>query len=125
MEEGYATFSYSPIPDDQGSFGGILCPVTEETQRIIGERQLALLRELATRTADARTWREAYTLAANALETNSDDLPFVLLYAVDAERRSASLVGISGIARGAKASPETVLLDSPCLWPLEEERRTS
>ena len=40
-EETYVTFSYSPIPDDRGGFGGILCPASEDTQRIIGERQLA------------------------------------------------------------------------------------
>ena len=46
-EETYYTFSYSPIPDDQGKPGGIICANTDDTQRAIGERQLALLRELA------------------------------------------------------------------------------
>ena len=53
-EETYYTFSYSPIPDDDGSPGGIICANTDDTQRVIGERQLKLLRELASRTADAR-----------------------------------------------------------------------
>ena len=48
-EETYYTFSYSPVPDDEGGTGGILCANTDDTQRIIGERQLALLRELAAR----------------------------------------------------------------------------
>jgi hypothetical protein len=30
-----ATFSYSPIPDDHGGLGGILCPVTEETNVLL------------------------------------------------------------------------------------------
>src|ERR1700686_5419625 len=46
-EETYYTFSYSPIPDDDGSAGGIICANTDDTQRVIGERQLALMRELA------------------------------------------------------------------------------
>ena len=46
-EETYYTFSYSPIPDDDGGVGGIICANTDDTQRVIGERQLALLRELA------------------------------------------------------------------------------
>ena len=54
-EETYYTFSYSPIPDDDGSTGGIICANTDDTQRVIGERQLALLRELAAGTTDART----------------------------------------------------------------------
>src|SRR5216684_2113301 len=46
-EETYHTFSYSPLPDDEGGIGGMLCVVTEETERIIGERRLRILREVA------------------------------------------------------------------------------
>jgi signal transduction histidine kinase/ActR/RegA family two-component response regulator len=123
-EEMYVTFSYSPVPDDNGGFGGIICPATEETERIIGERQMALLRELGARTADARTYKEATELAASALQTNPADLPFALIYVVDPERRSAQLVEASGIARGASAAPDAVALDAPCLWPLDEVSRT-
>ena len=119
-EETYVTFSYSPIPDDLGGFGGILCPASEDTQRIIGDRQLALVRELPARTADARTWRDACRLSAKAMETNPNDLPFALIYTIDRKGRSASLAAASGIARIAKASPETLTLESPVLWPLEE-----
>ena len=42
-EETYYTFSYSPIPDDDGTVGGIICANSDDTQRVIGERQLALL----------------------------------------------------------------------------------
>src|SRR5689334_24963048 len=54
-EETYYTFSYSPVPDDDGGVGGIICANTEDTRRVIGERQLALLREVAVATANART----------------------------------------------------------------------
>ena len=43
LEETYYTFSYSPVPNDQGGTGGIICANTDDTQRIISERQLALL----------------------------------------------------------------------------------
>ena len=49
-EETYYTFSYSPIPDDDGVVGGIICANSDDTQRVIGERQLALLRDLAADT---------------------------------------------------------------------------
>jgi PAS domain S-box-containing protein len=119
-EETYVTFSYSPIPDDRGGFGGILCPAGEDTQRIIGERQLAVVRELPARTADARNWREACRLAAKAMETNPHDLPFALIYTIDRKGRTASLAAASGIAGSNKAAPETLSLDKPSLWPLEE-----
>ena len=41
-EETYYTFSYSPIPADDGTVGGIFCANSDDTQRVIGERQLAL-----------------------------------------------------------------------------------
>ena len=46
-EETYHTFSYTPLADDDGAVVGMLCVVTEETERIIGERRLRALRELA------------------------------------------------------------------------------
>ncbi len=54
QEETYYTFSYSPVPNERGGTGGILCANTDDTQRIIGERRLAVLREIASRTVDAR-----------------------------------------------------------------------
>ena len=56
-EETYYTFSYSPIPDDDGTAGGIICANTDDTQRVIGERQMALLRDLAAGDRHARNWR--------------------------------------------------------------------
>src|SRR6185312_15991752 len=66
-EETHYTFSYSPIIDDDGTTGGIFCANTDDTQRVIGERQLALLRELAAGTAHARSWQEACVRSAGAL----------------------------------------------------------
>jgi hypothetical protein len=46
-EETYHTFSYSPLADDTDKVVGMLCVVTEETERIIAARRLTCLRELA------------------------------------------------------------------------------
>ncbi|HTU47099.1 MAG TPA: ATP-binding protein [Bryobacteraceae bacterium] len=117
-EEAYVTFSYSPIPNDEGGFGGILCPVTEETRRIFGERQLSLLRELATRTANARTCDEACKSVASTIEARSVDVPFALIYLIDLEKQCAFLTARSGLPVGSPLIAETVPLDAPCLWPL-------
>src|SRR5262249_41913427 len=37
-EETYHTFSYSPVFDDAGTIAGLFCVVTEETDRVVGER---------------------------------------------------------------------------------------
>src|SRR5262245_27429001 len=82
-EETYFTFSYSPVPGDDGNVGGILNTVQETTIKVRGERQIRMLHDLAARAADARSERDAFRIAAEVLATNPLDLPFVLLYALD------------------------------------------
>ncbi|MBW4491277.1 MAG: response regulator [Trichocoleus desertorum ATA4-8-CV12] len=110
-EETYYTFSYSPVPDVEGKTGGILCANTDDTQRIIGERQLALLKELASRTADARTFDEACTLSTACLATNPYDLPFSLIYLVEPDQQCALLAGTSGIEPGHSIIPQAIALN--------------
>ncbi|MGN6547448.1 MAG: ATP-binding protein [Aureliella sp.] len=121
-EETYHTFSYSPVPDDRGGVGGLLCVVTEDTERTIGERRLRTLRELAARTTDeAKSVEEASQTAARILGANPKDVPFALLYLLDADGRRVSLAGASGVAPDTPVSPSTVDLaqhDAP--WPLKE-----
>ena len=74
-DETYYTFSYSPLPNDEGETHGIFCANTDDTQRIIGARRLAVQRELASRTIDVRTIRDACASSAAALESNPFDLP--------------------------------------------------
>ena len=124
-EETYYTFSYSPIPNDDGSTGGIICANTDDTARIIGERQLALLKELAARTADARTFDDACTLSASCLETNLYDLPFAAIYLVDPEKQQAVLAGTSGIDRGQPVVPETVDLKGDTIWHFRDVLKTN
>ncbi|MEH1784395.1 MAG: ATP-binding protein [Nostoc sp.] len=123
-EETYYTFSYSPVPNDQGDTGGIICANTDDTQRIIGERQLALLRELAARTVDARTFDEACTLSASCLESNSYDLPFAMIYLVDPDKQEVFLAGTCCIDQNHLAVPETVALDADGVWPFAEVIKT-
>ena len=122
-EETYYTFSYSPVPKDEGGTGGIICANTDDTQRVIGERQLALLRDLAAGTADARSWRQACERSAAALATNPRDLPFAMIYMAEPDGRSLSLVGAAGIEPGHAAAPASVPLDGPSPWPFAEVLR--
>ncbi|KYG07913.1 histidine kinase [Sorangium cellulosum] len=123
QEETYYTFSYSPVPNDQGGTGGIICANTDDTQRIIGERQLALLRDLAAQTANARTWEDACAHSARSLATDAKDIPFALIYVVDADKQRMQLAGTTGIARGHAAAPETIALAEGSIWPVAEVLR--
>ena len=55
LEEAYFSFSYSPIHGEDGAVGGVFCPVIETTEKVIGERRLRTLRDLAARTKGAAT----------------------------------------------------------------------
>src|SRR5450432_499585 len=79
-EETYFTFSYSPVPGDDGRVGGVLNTVQETTAKVQGERQIRMLNDLSTRAADAKSADEAYRAAMAVLSANELDLPFSLLY---------------------------------------------
>ncbi len=119
-EETYYTFSYSPIPNDHGGTGGIICANSEDTERIIGERQLALLRELAAKTADARTFDQACRLSASCLQSNPHDIPFAMIYLIDPDQGRLLLAGTSGIEPGHPAAPESVAFGDSSVWPFME-----
>ena len=123
-EETYQTIFYSPIFDEFGRIGAVLCIVTDYTQRIFDQRQLALLHNLMERTTGARTWRDVCRLSARALETNSHDFPFALIYLIDPDQRRAFLAETAGIARGHQMAPEFVNLDADAVWPFTEVLKT-
>jgi PAS domain S-box-containing protein len=116
-EETYFTFSYSPVPDDNNAVGGVFCVCTDDTQRVVSERQLALLHDLAASTANTRTWKEACAFSAEALRSNQHDLPFALIYIAEPGGETLSLAGASGIQGGHPAAPEVVNISEPSLWP--------
>jgi signal transduction histidine kinase/DNA-binding response OmpR family regulator len=116
-EETYYTYSYSPIPADDGSAGGIICANTDGTQRVIGERQITLLKELAARTVDARTITEACRRSAEALLTNGRDLPFALLYLPDQDG-NYQLVATVGIEAGNAGAPRSIGAGDAAPWPI-------
>ena len=79
-EETYHTFSYSPLADDEGAIVGMLCVVTEDTERVIGERRLATLRDLSTGISGARTEEDVLAAVSANLEADQQSLPFTLVY---------------------------------------------
>ncbi|HEY9669469.1 MAG TPA: PAS domain S-box protein, partial [Coleofasciculaceae cyanobacterium] len=133
LEETYFTFSYSPVRDDSGEVGGVFCAMTETTGRIIGERRLQTLQELAAKTAEAKTVEEVCHIATTTLSINPHDIPFALLYRVEPDGKQACLTGTTGIEAGTVASPVQVDLcqeselngsDEAFRWNLSKVNRT-
>ena len=104
-EETYHTFSYSPLADDDGRVAGMLCVVSEDTERVIGERRHG---HAARRSApvDRRRCTEAEALAAAPRHARADQrsLPFTLIYLYDGTARAAAGDRRSGVAPVAPAS---------------------
>jgi len=69
VEELYFTWSYSPIPDDSGSIGGVLLVGQETTQRVLAERQLVGTAERERKLRDEADSHRAL------LETVLDQMP--------------------------------------------------
>src|SRR3954451_16803316 len=91
-EETYHTFSYSPLRDDDGSVVGMLCVVSEDTERVIGERHLQTLSRLGAAIASARAEAEVIGSATGRLAQDLRSLPFTLVYALQDEGSTARLV---------------------------------
>src|SRR6185295_10268219 len=89
LEETYFDVSYDPVRVESGTVGGVFCIVTETTERVVGERRMALLRDLAARNATARTTRVACVLAMETLAAKPEDVRFALAY-VDGELQATT-----------------------------------
>ena len=95
LEECYFAFSYSPIPDDNGHVGGVLTNALDMTERVIEDRRRQVLRDLASRTAEARDEEEVWRVSAEILGQNRSSAPFVFLYNYQASENKASLASLS------------------------------
>ena len=75
-EETYHTFSYSPLRGDVGVTEGLMCVVSEETERVIGERRLETLRTLALSLLLVHSRDQIIAGVESALRSNQQDFPF-------------------------------------------------
>jgi len=73
-EETYHTFSYSPLGGEDGRTEGMLCVVVETTERVVGERRMAHLRDLAAAVATTRTESDVLAAVAEQLGGNQADV---------------------------------------------------
>jgi signal transduction histidine kinase len=129
-EETYFDVSYDPVRGETGAVDGVFCIVSETTGRVLNERRLKTLRELAMRTTEgARSVEAACANAAQIFATNPFDLPFTLIYLYDAEAGVARLAGSSGLQDDSPAAPKEIDLGTTsgslaAPWPLGEVLET-
>lgn len=85
-EETYYTFSYTPIPGDDGGTAGMICFNTDDTYRIISERQLKTVTQLGKALTDSKNAKEVIAKTIQSLQENKHDFPFALFYSVAGDK---------------------------------------
>src|SRR4029077_18022228 len=130
LEETYYSFSYSPIRDESGKVAGLFCPSTEVTPKVINARRLRTLSQLSASPLVKKPVDPACISAPATIAKNPDDIPFAILYVVDAETERAELRQVCGIPEeAADLSPRSIDLSRDCeqeyLWPLAAVVNTS
>jgi len=107
-EETYHTFSYSPLTDDEGARVGMLCVVSEDTDRVIGERRMTILRDLGSDQAAVRTETEVFDSVRRHLGADRQTLPFTATYLFDSGvARLACTTGIRANQREGWRPPRS------------------
>jgi signal transduction histidine kinase len=125
-QETFHTFSQSPVPGDDGQVGGVLLTVQETTEQVQGERQLEVLRALAERSSYAANITDACAAAVSVLAEADADIPFSLVYCLDAECTEARLVASSPASLAGTLDIRTELgAPRERCWPFEEALRSS
>jgi signal transduction histidine kinase len=118
-EESYHTFSYSPLADDAGATTGMLCVVAEVTDRVIGERQLGVLRDVGATLAAASTRAEVMTGLETCLAGGARDVPFALVFLAGREGALHRAALHDPDRHLASGEPHVDLTD-PASWPLAQ-----
>ena len=120
-EETYHTFSYSPAPGDGPSeTGGLFCVVIEETERVLNERRISLLRELSSRLSQTTNPESVFRAVEQCLAVESRDIPFSLTYAFDEEGKVARRVSNTEIAGDHPAALPSFEIARAEPWPLSD-----
>src|SRR5580692_3851242 len=115
LEEVYCALSVGPLPDDNGNVGGVLAILLETTERVLEDRRRHLLRDLASRTAGARTEEEVWRVSAETLGENRLSLPFAFLYEYRSSEHQAYLAGAS-VNTDEALRPPVIDCHSENLW---------
>jgi len=84
-EECYFTFSYSAIRSAENGNDGVLVAVLETSDRVISDRRLRTVSDIAMQVATARSEESIFERLASTLSRNPYDVPFAALYLRDGD----------------------------------------
>lgn len=95
-QECYFIWSSFPLYDEAGTIVGVINQVLETTKRVLSERRMELLRELATKMINCRTIEESLEKMKQIFNQHKHDIPFSLFYTHDKDKNQLLLRKFSG-----------------------------
>ncbi len=114
LEEGYFTYGYSPIRDESGGVGGIFVACSENTAEVLSSRRNTVLLNL-----DHRLLLDSDKSSPDAAFAGARyDLPFLLIYHLDAGADRARLVYHHGLSLDSAAAPAVISSPAESPWPI-------
>src|SRR5689334_10093 len=113
LEETHFTVAYSPVPDETAprGIGGVLATVHEISEKVVGERRTMALRDLGAGVLEERNAHEACSRAAEILANYPKDIPFSLIYLLEAQQKAAHLVCGSSLKSDVSTCPALISID--------------
>lgn len=122
LEETFFTYSFSPVRNENGEVFGIINPCYETTQRVLSERRLNTIHDLAAQ--EIKSIKEVGRHAANILSKNNSDIPFSLIYIKSDKNDSFELIGQTGIYKDSPLAKPEVDLSNDGGWPFLQVYKT-
>jgi PAS domain S-box-containing protein len=107
-EETYYTFSYTPVPGDSGGTAGMICANTDDTDRIISERQLKTLTTLGKNLTNCLSNEEIIEKTIRSLGENQYDFPYAIFYTIKGDK--AIFAGSTELGKDLYRVPEEINL---------------
>ena len=127
LEEAFMTFSFSPIGVESGEVGGVFHPISESTDKVLGARRTAVLRDVSAAIAKSLSIEELCQALIQRYESIELDLPFVLFYQLNGNRLQR--MGAAGVSNDARMAPQVVELDNvepgnSDVWPFDKAMKS-
>ncbi len=121
-EETYWTFSYSPMPDDNGRVNGIFCACSDVTEKVLSQRRLHTLQQLSEELSSCQTTEQVLTRAVQVLAQGPADIPFAAFYLPDPAGNAVQLKEQTGPAQKLPARLELPVSAEEAHRVLAQER---
>lgn len=110
LEEAFMTFSFSPIGVESGEVGGVFHPISESTDKVLGARRTAVLRDVSAAIAKSLSIEQLCQALTQRYGSMELDLPFILFYQLNGNKLQR--MGFAGLSSNARMAPELVDLDN-------------